>query len=120
MENIVAKYKGYFIITDEFLTYDECLRESVWRWLNRIREGYSPLRTIAEESLETRLVIGGSDDQHISYPGLQKSCQWVVDHGLIVNRDLLLADGFCDGVKASSGTAGKYDTFHAFSFSFAM
>lgn len=56
MKYIVAQYKANGIVPDEFLAYDECLCKSVGRRLFRIFELQAEIRTVAEQSFESRQI----------------------------------------------------------------
>ena len=51
-------------------------------------------------------------DQNIPDPGQHKRGQGIEDHGLVIDRQQLLAGHKGEGIKPRPGSPGEDDTFH--------
>jgi len=111
-ENIVAQNKGHTVIADEFFTDEKGLREALGLWLHRVGEVDIPLRTVAQETLEERGVVGRGDDENLRDAGQHEHRERIVDHRLVVHRQQLFGDHTRDGVQARARTAGQDNALH--------
>jgi hypothetical protein len=112
VKDIVTEHERNPVATNEVLTDDERLGESPGRWLGRVAQLDTEVATVAEQSPERGLVIGGRDDQDVPDTGLHERGQRVVDHRFVVHRHQLLGDGLRDRPESSAGTAGEDDPLH--------
>ena len=53
----------------------------------------------------------GADDKHVADAGQHQGAERVVNHGLVVHRQQLLADGQGGRVQPAAGAAGEDDAF---------
>ncbi len=88
-KDVVAEHHGNGIISDELLADDEGLRQSVRAWLYLVGKLYTELMAVAEQSLETRGVLRGGDDQDITDACVHQNGQRIVDHRLVIDREKL-------------------------------
>ena len=102
VEDIVAQYQAYVVIADEFLADDESLGKSIRRRLLCVFEVNAQLATITEQTVETRQVEWGGDNQNILDASQHEYGDWVVYHRFVEDRNQLLADTFRNGVEACS------------------
>ncbi len=109
IEHVVAENQHRRPTTDEVAADDEGLREAVRRRLHCIRQVESPLRTIAQQLLETRRVLRRRDQQDVADPGEHQRRQRVVDHRLVVDRQQLLRHDLRDRVQPSARAACEDD-----------
>jgi hypothetical protein len=96
---------------DEALADQEGLRQAVGAGLHRIGQRQTPLAAIAQQLLEARRVLRCADDENVADAREHQRAQRVVDHGLVVHRQQLLADGERGRVQARAGAAGEDEAF---------
>ena len=68
------------------------------------------LAPIPQDPLESRLVVGGRDDQNLANTRQHQRRERMVDHRLVVDGKQLLADPARDRMKPSSRSACKNDS----------
>ena len=56
-ENIISQYHRNGIITNEFLSNDECLSQSIRAWLYCIRQLHSKLMSVSQQFFESRCIL---------------------------------------------------------------
>jgi hypothetical protein len=101
------------LVVDEFLPDQERLGNAGRLGLKGVADMDSPLRTVAEELLELRLIVRGSDNQDVAYPGQHERGDGVVDHRFVIDRHQLLANRQGQRVQPRPGTTREYDSFPA-------
>ena len=94
-EDVVAQHQCAGIAADERAADDEGLRQAVRRRLHGVAQSDAPLRAVAEQLLEQRLVVRRGDDQDVADAGQHQHAERIVDHRLVVDRQQLLADRAC-------------------------
>ena len=113
IENVVAEYKTHGILTDEFLSNDECLGKSVGRWLLSILKSHSQLAAVAEQPAESGKVVGSADDEYLPDARQHQHRDWIVNHRFVKDGNKLLTYSFGDGIQSCSATTCQYYTFHS-------
>ena len=63
VKDIIAQDQAGWSAFKEIFGNDECLRQSVGIWLYGVGERYAPLRAVAKQRFETRLIVRRRDDQ---------------------------------------------------------
>lgn len=96
-----------------FSSKNKSLRKPIWRWLLGIGNVYSELRAIPKKALKLVGVVGCRDDKYVLNSSEDQRRQGIVDHGLVVDRDQLLADAQSDWMEPGAGTTGKNNSSHA-------
>ena len=112
VEDVIAQDHGAAVVANELFAQNEGLCQTVRRGLNFILQMDAVLAAITQQRLKARRISGGGDDQDILNARQHEGGQRIVDHGLIVDRQQLLAGDHGQRVKPGAGTAGKNDTFH--------
>ena len=112
VENVVAQHQRAAVVSDEGLTDDEGLGQTVRRGLHRIAERDAPAAAVAQQLLEAGRVLRGGDDQDVADAGQHQARQRVVDHRLVVDGQQLLGHSLRHRVQPGAGTSGKDDAFH--------
>ena len=112
VEDVVAQDHGAAVVADELLAQDEGLCQTVRGGLNFILQMDAVLAAIAQQRLKAGRVGGGGDDQDILNARQHEGGQRVVDHGLIVDGQQLLAGDHRQRIKPGAGTAGQNNAFH--------
>ncbi len=112
VENVVAEDEGDLVATNKVFTDDKGLGESVRDGLFGVGEVTAQFRSVSEEALKAREVVGRGDDEYVPDSSQHKDGERVIDHRLVPNRDKLFAHREGDGVKPGAGAAGENDTFH--------
>src|SRR6516162_6722873 len=80
VKNIVPQGQAHIGVLDEFPADDECLRDALGSWLNRVVDFNPPVGTASQKSLETILLVRRVYNQYLAYPGHHKHGQRIVDH----------------------------------------
>ena len=83
---------------DELLADQERLGQSVGRRLFGVFEPNAVIRSVAQQTPESRKVGRRGDDENIAYSGQHQDGDGVVNHRLVVDRQQLFADSFSDRV----------------------
>ena len=112
VEDVVAEHQGARLAGDEVLADGEGLRKAVGAGLLGVGEVYSVARAVPEQALEVGQVGRRGDDQDVPDSRQHEGGQRVVDHGLVVDRQQLLAGDHGQGIEPCAGTAGEDDAFH--------
>ena len=100
VEDVVAQDEAGAIVADELLPDDEGLRQTVGTGLLGILETHAVVGAVAQEALEPRQVVGGADDEDVADAGQHQRGDRIIDHGLVIDGEQLLAHALGDGVKA--------------------
>jgi hypothetical protein len=86
------------------------LRQAIRAGLHRVADLHAPLRAVAEQGLEQRLLVRRVDDEHFADARQHQGAERVIDHRLVVDRQQLLADALGDRIQPGAGAAGQDDT----------
>lgn len=111
VEDVVAQHKGRGGVADEVLANHKGLRQAVGAGLHGVLQVQAPLAAVAQQLLKAWRVLRGADDQDVADARQHEGAQRVVNHGLVVHRQQLLADGQGGRVQARAGAAGQDDAF---------
>jgi len=98
VEDVVAQDEAGAIVTNELFPDDEGLRQSVGTGLLGILETHAVVGAVAQEAHEPRQVVGGADNQDVADAGQHQRGNRVIDHGLVIDGEQLLAHALGDGV----------------------
>ena len=112
VEDVIAQHHGARIVADEFLAQQEGLRQSVGGGLHLIGQLQPELTAVPQQRLKARRVGGCGDNQNILDPRQHQRGQGIVDHGLIVHGQQLLARDHGQGIQARSRAASQNNTLH--------
>ena len=108
----VAQDHGAAVVADELFAQNKSLCQTIGRGLDLILQMDAILAAIAQQRLKARRISGGGDDQDILNARQHEGGQRIVDHGLIVDRQQLLAGDHRQRIKPGAGTAGQNNAFH--------
>lgn len=111
-EDVVAKHEGAGLARDEVLADDEGLGEAVRRGLLGVGEQDAEVGAVAQQALEVGQVRRRRDDEDVADARHHEDGERVVDHGLVVDRQQLLAGHERERVQARARAAGEDDAFH--------
>ena len=109
IEQVVAQHQRAGVVADEVFANDECLRQAVGAGLHSVLQVDAPLAAVAQQLLEARGVLRRADDEDVANAGQHEGAERVIDHGLVVHRQQLLADGQRGRVQAGAGAPGEDD-----------
>ena len=112
VENVVAQHHGAAVVADELLAQQKCLSQAVGRGLHLVAQPDAELASVPQQTLEIGQIRGGGDDENVPDPRHHQGGQGVIDHGLVIHRQQLLAGDHGQGIQARAGSAGQNDTFH--------
>src|SRR2546427_134545 len=112
VEDVVAERECDATAADEAPTDDESLRQALGTWLDLVLDAEAEVAAVAEETLERALVLRAGDDQDVADPGEHERRERVVDHGLVVDRNELLAHREREREEAGAGAPGEDDPLH--------
>ena len=110
-EDVVAEHEGAGLTGDEVLADEEGLGETVRRGLLGIGERDAEVGTVAQQALEVGQVRRRRDDEDVADARHHEDGKRVVDHGLVVDRQLL-AGHERERVQARARSAREDDAFH--------
>ena len=111
-EDVVAQHERAGVARDEGLADDEGLGEAVRRGLLGVGERDAEVRAVLEEGPELGQVLGRRDDEDVADARHHEDGERVVDHGLVVDRQQLLAGHERERVEPRAGAAGEDDALH--------
>ncbi len=112
VEDVVAEHQGARLAGDEVLADGEGLREAVRRGLLGVGEVDAVARAVAEQALEVGQVGRRGDDQDVLDARQHEGAEGIVDHGLVVNRQQLLAGDERERVQARARAAREDNALH--------
>ena len=107
--DVVAQHQRRRVVADEILADQKGLRQTIRAGLHGVLQVQAPLGTIAQQLLEARRVLRRGNDQNVADTRQHQRGERVVDHGLVIHRQQLLADGQCGRVQAGAGAARQDD-----------
>ena len=111
IKDVVAQHQRAGRVAQERFPDQESLRQAIGRRLNGVLQVEPPLCAVAQQLLETRRVLRRADDQDVAHAPEHESAQRVIDHGLVIHRQQLLAHGQGGRVQPRAGAAGEDDAF---------
>ena len=111
-EDVVAEHERAGVARDEVLTDEEGLGEAVGRVLDGVGERDPERGPVAEQALEVGQVRGRRDDEDVADARHHEDGERVVDHGLVVDGQELLARDRGERVEARARAAREDDAFH--------
>ena len=112
IKDVVAKRQGARIVPDKFPADQECLGQPVGAWLLGVAQRETPAAAIAEESLEVGARSRRGDHQDVRIPASIRTLSGVVDHGLIVDGQELLAYRARHGIEPCAFSSGEDDALY--------
>ncbi len=96
----------------ELLADGEGLRQAVGARLLGVGEVHAVARAVPEQALEVGQVGRGGDDQDVPDTRQHEGGQRIVDHGLVVDRQQLLAGDERERVQTRARATREDDAFH--------
>ena len=112
VEDVVAEHQGARLAGDELLADGERLHEAVRARLLGVGEVHAVARAVPEQALEVGQVRRRGDDQDVPDARQHEGGQRVVDHGLVVDRQQLLAGDERERVQARARAAREDNSLH--------
>lgn len=112
-EDVVPEHERAGLARDEVLADEEGLGEAVRRGLLGVGERDAEVGAVAQQALEVGQVRRRRDDEDVADARHHEDRQRVVDHGLVVDRQQLLAGHERERVQAGARSAREDDAFHA-------
>ena len=112
-EDVVAEHEGAGLAADEVFADEEGLGEAVRRGLLGVGERDAEVGAVAQQALEVGQVRRRRDDEDVADARHHEDRERVVDHGLVVDRQQLLAGHERERVQARARSAREDDAFHA-------
>ena len=113
IEYVVSENQTYRGVADKPFTDNERLRQTFWPGLHRIGQVHPELTTVAQYPVKGRLVLWRGNNENVLNTRQHKYRQRVVNHGLVIDGEQLLAHAQRDGVKTRALASCKYDPLHA-------
>lgn len=107
VEDVVAQDERTALACEELLADQECLRESLRLRLYGVRDRDAPLRAVAEQALEVRIVRRRRDHEDVPDAREHQRRQRIVDHRLVIDRHELLRHRDCQRIKARARAASQ-------------
>ncbi len=111
-EDVVAEHEGAGLARGEILADEEGLGETVRRGLLGVGERDAEVGTVAQQTLEVGQVRRRRDDEDVADTRHHEDGKRVVDDGLVVDRQQLLAGHERERVQARARSAREDDAFH--------
>ena len=117
VEDVVAQDERTALARKEVLADQERLRESLRLRLHGVRNRDTPLRAVAEQALEVRIVRRRRDHEDVPDAREHQRRQRIVDHWLVVDRHELLRHRNRQWVEPRPRAASQYNSlcYHIFS-----
>ena len=112
VEDVVAEHQGARLAGDEPLADGERLGQAVGARLLGVGQVHAVARAVPEQALEVGQVRRRGDDQDVPDARQHEGGQRVVDHGLVVDRQQLLAGDERERVQARARAAREDNSLH--------
>ena len=112
VEDIVSQHHAHIVFSDEFLTYYECLCQTVRRRLLGIFETDSELAAVLQKATEARQILGRGYDEYFPDSGKHEHGNRVINHRLVIYRDELLAYSLGYRIQTSTAATCQNNPFH--------
>ena len=113
VEDVVAQHECAGLAGNELLADDERLGEPVWAGLLGVGQTHAEVGAVAQQALEVGQIRRRRDDEDVADARHHEDRQRVVDHGLVVHGQQLLAGDRGERVQARARSAREDDAFHA-------
>ena len=110
VEEVVPQHQRRWSTSEKISTDQKGLRQAIWTGLDGVLDLHAPVTAIAQQTLKTRLVMGRGDHQHLPDARQHQGGEGVIHHGLVVDRQQLLADRPRDGVQAGTAAPRQDDS----------
>jgi hypothetical protein len=107
IENIVPEDEADAVTSYKLPAYDESLCKALGVGLFGIRKTNTKLAAVTEKMGKSREIFRSAYDENIANSRQHEDRQRVVDHGLVIDRQELLAYDFCYGIEPGAGAPGK-------------
>ena len=111
VKDVVAQHQRAWIVSDKVFADEKGLRQAVRAGLHGVLQIHAPLAAVAQQLRKARRVLRRADDQDVANAGQHQGAERVVNHGLVIHRQQLLADGECGRVQPAAGAAGEDEAF---------
>ena len=112
VEDVVAEHQRARLAGDELLADGEGLGQAVGARLLGVGEVDAVARAVTEQALEVGQVGRRGDDQDVPDARQHEGAEGIVDHGLVVNRQQLLAGDERERVQARARAAREDNALH--------
>ncbi len=112
VEDVIAEHETRGPARQELAAEEEGLGEALGPRLLAVGETHAEAAAVAEKLAVGRQVAGRGDDEHLADAGEHQQAQGVIDHGLVVDRQQLLADDHGHRVEAGARAAREDDALH--------
>lgn len=113
VEDVVAQHERAGLAGDEPLADDERLSKPVWTGLLGVGQAHAEIGAVTQQALEVGQVRRRRDDENVTNARHHEDRQRVVNHGLVVHGQQLLAGDRGERVQAGARSAREDDAFHA-------
>ena len=110
VEDVVAQDERTALAREELLANQERLREPLRLGLHGVRDGDAPLRAIAEQTLEVRIVRRRRDHEDVPDTREHQRRQRIIDHRLVIDRHELLRHRNRQWVEPRARAASQYNS----------
>ena len=110
VEDVIPQDERAALAREELLTDQKCLRESLRLRLHGVRDGDAPLRAIAEQTLEVRIVRRRRDHEDVPDTREHQRRQRIIDHRLVIDRHELLRHRNRQWVEPRARAASQYNS----------
>lgn len=117
VEDVIAEDERTALAREELLTDEKCLCKAFRLGLHGVRDGDAPLRAIAEQAPEVRIVLRRRDHEDVADAREHQGRQRIVDHRLVVDRHELLRHRDRQRIEARARAARQDNSlcYHIFS-----
>ena len=105
MEDVISEHQASGIVPDKLLTNDKGLCQTIGRRLFGIFELYPIITSVAQQTLESREVVGCGDNQYLAYACQHQHRYGVIYHGFVKDGEHLFAHPLCYGIEARSAAS---------------
>ena len=111
IEDVVAQHQCTGGTVQKGFANQKCLCQTVRAGLYGVFQRQPPLTAIAQQLFKTRRVLRRADDQNLANTRQHQRAQRVINHGLVIHRQQLLADRQGCGMQARARAACQNNAF---------
>ena len=111
VKNVVAQHQGARGTIQKIFSNQKRLSQTVGAGLYGVLQMDTPLAAVTQQLFKARQVLRRADDENVTHAAQHERAQRVVNHGLVIHRQKLLAHGQCGRVQPRAGAAGEDDAF---------
>ena len=86
VEDIISQHKSAWFARNELFADNEGLGESVWGRLDLVAEIHAILRTVSQETLKVRQILGRGNDEDITNTCHHQYAKRIINHRLVIHR----------------------------------